>query len=827
MNFRKLFYFIFLFFIVFNYQAKAQDTDIQNLPQKHVRIGNIKKNKVSINENNQDRNLIDGYILTKDFLQQHIENANKIKSNILKIQKRVDQKNLNIDGLDHLKDELKNYANSILREAVIFRPLLTETLFHLSQPDIDPKELPNFLTKNRKDINLFVSSLEEIYNNIYFLISHINNQSYEVFTRSLTRQVPLQEILYPGSLSQITNSFYYFYNYFSHWIHQIVEKKLIYLIFALLLPLLVSTYIGHFLDKFLNRFIKNVYELVRDENENSKDKKKSSSKKMLQAENLASIEDKIHNFSDQPHFTSAFLSVFIPIVPWGIFFVFSYQIMKFFHLLDEKVIPILKNTALEIILVLFFYHLAKTVFMPKKPALQLIPLSKSLSVILIVSITLLASIIGFDKILNIIFTFVNAPESLILLKNVNTIFLTNALIFAIIFIYPADRKKKEGKKRFLSIPNWKILFLFFATIPSILCFLGYINIARYLTQQLIVDGALVFFLYLGFLAARHISAEGALEKSFLGKAIKKRYDTSSSTFNQIGLILGFIVDVVVVLICVPAILMQLGFSEKNIYNTAIDFLTEWKIGNITISPLAIMIGIIAFFVSLFLLRKFISWLDKIVLDRGNIDSGVRNSIKTVLGYLFFAISVLIGLSVAGFNLSSLAIIAGGLSLGVGFGLQNIVQNFVAGLIILIERPFKEGDYIESGSASGTVKRINVRATEIETNKKETIVIPNSGFINSNVSNWTRHSLSGRIDISITVPSKQDPEEIHEILKNAIHPSDEILQRPAPYVTFTNFDNNNFTFTVSVYIKNILKPLPATNNLKYRIYRQLKQRGILS
>uniref|UniRef100_UPI001ABABB1F mechanosensitive ion channel family protein n=1 Tax=Bartonella grahamii TaxID=33045 RepID=UPI001ABABB1F len=143
-----------------------------------------------------------------------------------------------------------------------------------------------------------------------------------------------------------------------------------------------------------------------------------------------------------------------------------------------------------------------------------------------------------------------------------------------------------------------------------------------------------------------------------------------------------------------------------------------------ISLISIVTGIVVFFSCFFVIRQFVGWLDGTVLAHGEFDPGVRNSIKTVINYCGVVVSVLIGLSMAGLDLKNFALIAGGLSLGIGFGLQNIVQNFVSGLIILVGRSFKLGDYVESGSVGGIVKRISVRATELETLQRKTIIIPN-------------------------------------------------------------------------------------------------------
>ncbi|WP_375617321.1 mechanosensitive ion channel family protein, partial [Bartonella sp. AP58NXGY] len=176
------------------------------------------------------------------------------------------------------------------------------------------------------------------------------------------------------------------------------------------------------------------------------------------------------------------------------------------------------------------------------------------------------------------------------------------------------------------------------------------------------------------------------------------------------------------------------------------------------------------------------------------------------------LSALTGLSMAGLDLRNFALIAGGLSLGIGFGLQNIVQNFVSGLIILVGRPFKIGDYIESGSVGGVVKRISVRATELETLQRKTIIIPNSSLINNNVSNWTRRNKIGRIDIPVTVSSKVAPEHIVEILLEIASSTEGVLKNPLPQVSFTAFDNKSFSFNLAIYVPNITAPSHVINTL---------------
>src|SRR4029453_14075586 len=135
----------------------------------------------------------------------------------------------------------------------------------------------------------------------------------------------------------------------------------------------------------------------------------------------------------------------------------------------------------------------------------------------------------------------------------------------------------------------------------------------------------------------------------------------------------------------------------------------------------------------------------------------------VVGYAGLALATLVSISAAGLDLLNFALIAGGLSLGIGFGLQNIVSNFVSGLILLAERPLKVGDWIVAGQVSGTVKKISVRGTEIETFQRQTVILPKPELINSAVGNWTHRNKLGRVDISVNVAYGSDPKRVHAVL----------------------------------------------------------------
>jgi small-conductance mechanosensitive channel len=249
------------------------------------------------------------------------------------------------------------------------------------------------------------------------------------------------------------------------------------------------------------------------------------------------------------------------------------------------------------------------------------------------------------------------------------------------------------------------------------------------------------------------------------------------------------------------------------------------IGSATISLTGILNGIVVFVIGYFLTRWFQGWLDGSVMARGRVDTGVRNSIRTVIGYIGMALAVLIGVSAAGIDLSSLALVAGGLSLGIGFGLQNIVQNFVSGLILLAERPFKAGDWIVAGDTQGTVKKISVRATEIETFQRQTVILPNSELINAAVGNWTHRNKLGRTEIKVSVAFDADARRVHEILREIAGAHPLVLKNPEPFVSFNGFGDYSLDFEILIFLADITSGGGVKNEIRFTILERLKEEGI--
>jgi small-conductance mechanosensitive channel len=214
-----------------------------------------------------------------------------------------------------------------------------------------------------------------------------------------------------------------------------------------------------------------------------------------------------------------------------------------------------------------------------------------------------------------------------------------------------------------------------------------------------------------------------------------------------------------------------------------------------------------------------------ILPETQIDVGLQHSLTAGFGYVGFTLAAMLGISALGLDLSNIALIAGALSVGIGFGLQTIVSNFVAGLTLLIERPIKVGDWIVVGDQEGIVKRIQVRATEIETFQRNSVIVPNSEFLVSNVINRTQKDSVGRIELPIGVAYGSDTAKVEEILLGVARDNPKIAQWPEPFVLFQNFGDYSLDFELRCYCQNVFDTIRGGSELRFAIDKAFREEGI--
>ncbi|WP_296265950.1 DUF3772 domain-containing protein [Pseudomonas sp. UBA6562] len=249
------------------------------------------------------------------------------------------------------------------------------------------------------------------------------------------------------------------------------------------------------------------------------------------------------------------------------------------------------------------------------------------------------------------------------------------------------------------------------------------------------------------------------------------------------------------------------------------------LGNLNLVPQDIFLAVAIFFAGLFAIRVLKRWLGERLLPDTEMDAGMRASLVTLVGYIGFLFLASVVMSTLHINLTSLTWVVSALSVGIGFGLQQIVQNFISGLILLTERPVKVGDWVSLAGVEGDIRRINVRATEIQMSDRSTVIVPNSQFISQNVRNVTMANALGVVGITLTLPLDTDATRVRELLLAAYQAHEGILDAPAPSVTFKDITATGMVLAASGYVAGPRQVGGARSDLLFSILNTLREEGI--
>ncbi len=489
---------------------------------------------------------------------------------------------------------------------------------------------------------------------------------------------------------------------------------------------------------------------------------------------------------------------------------------------------VLNSTLFYLLYVILARAIARVTFAPYNEKWRLINVSTPkaigivkalyLSIVLIGVISLLEHIASHaessQELLNILITISCAIKAFVITLLVRKIFAKEETSV------PQTKTIEETDD---TIPTYKKI-VFVTSIFGILTFgisvFGYPELSSYILNRILLTAVILCV----FIIIHRLMLE-ILRKillwSFWGKTFKNR----RKILTKVNFVLSLILNPVIALMFMFVTLNLWGLSGSFIIHISKKVLFGFKIGGVQISLIAIVLGIVVFFGSLAAVKVAKNHLTNNVFAKLNMDDGIKHSLSSGIGFVGFIISVLLAIVAMGADLTNLAVIAGALSVGIGFGLQNIINNFVSGIIILFERPFKVGDWVILDNQEGTIKQINIRSTELETFNKTSVIIPNATLLSSSIINMTHGNNWTRKAIKVSVAYGSDVKKVTEILLECAKNNKKVLKNPGPYVLFQDFGSNSLDFELRCYSSNIWNGWSIPSDIRYEINRRFIEEHI--
>jgi small-conductance mechanosensitive channel len=378
-------------------------------------------------------------------------------------------------------------------------------------------------------------------------------------------------------------------------------------------------------------------------------------------------------------------------------------------------------------------------------------------------------------------------------------------------------------------PLWVGMLVAAAMLGVVLSLLGllsgYIAFAFFVARQMLRGGFIVAALYLLMHLFNDLFTTVLSPHSRSGERLQEAFGIAPARLEQTAVLLSALSRTFLVLLALPLLLAPYGAGPMELLNRGGSLFAVRSIGTLPIVPENILSALLVLMAGMLALRLVKRWLNHELLPKTSLEAGLQTSIVTLLGYVGGVLVFVLVLGALKVDVQSIAWVASALSVGIGFGLQAIVQNFISGLILLAERPVKVGDWVSLSGVEGDIKRISVRATEIQQADRSTVIVPNSQLITQNVRNVTQAGALGRVQIRLPMPLGTDASKARKIILSALNAHASTLEAPSPSVLLDHLDGGSMNFLCTAYVGNPRDASTVKSDLLFELIDKLRAAGL--
>jgi potassium-dependent mechanosensitive channel len=463
-------------------------------------------------------------------------------------------------------------------------------------------------------------------------------------------------------------------------------------------------------------------------------------------------------------------------------------------------------------------------FAPGQSGRRLLACSEAEAGVLVAHLVWGARLLAFVVFLNLVHKGFSAPISLTVATS--ALLAVGLGLLSLHLLIRVPRDAGDGgtwavRLAWLRMLIWVVIVAMSASLVT-----GYIGFAAFLAGRLLVVLAMLGSLYIAIAFVDALFCEVLTGDTAIGRSLANMLGVSTRALELVGTLLSALCRIALVLLAISPVLGQWGIFAADVFGVLQDAAYGIRIGDITISITGILAAVAIFLIGILATRGAQRWLERRFLPRTGLEQSLQHSVSALFGYALLIAVISLTLAHIGLDLQKIAFVAGALSFGIGFGLQSIVANFISGLILLAERPIRVGDWVVVKAEEGWVRRISVRATEIETFDRATVIVPNSEFITGIVKNWTHSNTMGRITVKVGAAYDSDVERVRDLLLDCAREHPQVLQTPPPRVFLLGFGDNALDFELRCIVANVENSLTVKSDLHFDVLARFRAAGIV-